>query len=537
MATESLGDFFRCLTRGMAAEVLRDHSDRQLVERALGGQDEAAFQAITQRHGSMVYRVCWRVLHHAQDAEDAFQATFLVLAQKLRSVRNHASLASWLHGVAHRVALKAKAQAAARRRHERRASLPDTLPTHEATGIDPHSALDFELRRLPDKWRLPLILCYLEGRTQDESARQLGWSKRTLRRRLDEAREVVGIRLKGRGVVWSAALSAVLISDCMASAAPAPKLVASTVDAAASVAAGKAIVSATSAQVAALTEGVMASMYLTKQVIAAAVLLFVGLVAGAGGLSRTASTDQAEPAQRSDPEKKKAVRAEDEARRAKDELEAARADLQKVKKSVGVAMTRFLTARERYETAKLLGRPAAIADQKGVLVLADVGKSSVRVNVKKESRDPDHELLGFGYFSHLLWIDDETFPVSKGVTISQDNVEARLADLKKGAHVTLGFDPDGKTVAKITADGGRVEGPIRYVSANAARNTITVTVGKKAERKVYHLVKETEVKAAGKAARLQDLEKGATLLLTLSVEDANTVIRIEAVPLGEEKGE
>ena len=127
--------------------------------------------------------------------------------------------------------------------------------------------------------------------------------------------------------------------------------------------------------------------------------------------------------------------------------------------------------------------------------------------------------------------------MSKGVTISQDNVEARLADLKKGTHVTLGFDPDGKTVAKITADGGMVEGPIRYVSANGARNTITVTAGKKAERKIYHLVKETEVKAAGKAARVQDLEKGAALLLTLSVEDANTVVRIEAVPPDKDKGE
>src|ERR1700682_2703297 len=90
MATTNLSDFFRRLTRGMAAETLGDHCDRQLVERALAGRDEAAFQAIVQRHGPMVYRVCWRVLLHPQDAEDAFQATFLVLGQKLRSVRKHA---------------------------------------------------------------------------------------------------------------------------------------------------------------------------------------------------------------------------------------------------------------------------------------------------------------------------------------------------------------------------------------------------------------------------------------------------------------
>src|ERR1700736_6770271 len=118
MATANVSDFLRRLTCGMAAETLGHHSDRQLVERALAGRDEAAFQAIVHRHGPMVYRVCWRVLQHSQDAEDAFQATFLVLAQKLRTMRKHSSLASWLHGVAHRVALKAKAQAAARRRHE-----------------------------------------------------------------------------------------------------------------------------------------------------------------------------------------------------------------------------------------------------------------------------------------------------------------------------------------------------------------------------------------------------------------------------------
>src|SRR5436190_19656271 len=155
MATTNLSDFFRRLTRGMAAETLGDHSDRQLVERALAGRDESAFQAIVQRHGPMVYRVCWRVSLHPQDAEDAFQATFLVLAQKLRTVRERASLASWLHGVARRVALNAKAQAARPRRHEHEASRPDAAPPpDDVTWKELRSALDAELGRLPEKWRL-----------------------------------------------------------------------------------------------------------------------------------------------------------------------------------------------------------------------------------------------------------------------------------------------------------------------------------------------------------------------------------------------
>src|SRR5262245_12603877 len=110
MAPASMSTFLRRLARGMAAETLRDQSDRQLVERLLAGPDEAVFEAIVRRHGPMVYRVCWRVLQQEQDAEDAFQATFLILAQQVRTVRRPASLASWLHGIARRVALKARAQ-------------------------------------------------------------------------------------------------------------------------------------------------------------------------------------------------------------------------------------------------------------------------------------------------------------------------------------------------------------------------------------------------------------------------------------------
>jgi RNA polymerase sigma factor (sigma-70 family) len=247
----------------------------------------------------MVYRVCWRILRQEQDTEDAFQATFLILAQKLRRVRQHASLASWLHGIGHRVALKARAQAAARRRHELKA-LTEKLPPDEVTWRELRTVLDAELEQLPEKWRLPLVLCYLEGRTQDEAATQLGWSNRTLRRRLEEARAALGRRLTRRGVVWSAALSAVLLSDCVASAALAPGLVSSTVEVAACIAAGQAVTTAAiSANVAALTEGVMKAMFMTKIKIITAVLLAVcvfGMGVGASGLvCRTQAAEKAIP--------------------------------------------------------------------------------------------------------------------------------------------------------------------------------------------------------------------------------------------------
>ena len=272
MALATLGGFLHRLAHAMAAETLRDRSDQQLLEQALTQADPAAFQAIVQRHGPMVYRVCWRVLQSPQDSEDAFQATFLILARKLGAIRKQASLASWLHGVAHRVSLRAKTQSATRHRHERQATRPDNPPEdrHER-----YEALDSELGRLPDRWRLPLIHCYLEGRTQDEAAKLLGWSKRTLRRRLEEARASLALRLSARGIVLSTAFSAVLVSDSLVSAAPTPSLVAATVAAANNA-------GTISPTVTALMEGVLRTMFITKFNIATAVV-FVTALLGLGG--------------------------------------------------------------------------------------------------------------------------------------------------------------------------------------------------------------------------------------------------------------
>jgi RNA polymerase sigma factor (sigma-70 family) len=271
----------------MTAETMLDQSDRELVERFLARQDEAVFETLVRRHGPMVYRVCWRVLHHSQESEDAFQATFMVLAQKLKTLRNRDSLASWLHGVARRVALKAQAQASARRQHQRRVTASEVLAPDEVTWKELRLVLDAELASLPERLRLPLILCYLEGCAQEDAARQLGWSKSTLIRRLEEARLALGRRLTRRGVSWSAALSAVLLSDCVASAALPSELVGSTAKAAALVLAGGVATSIVSPKVVALTEGVIKAMFTIKVKVLAAMLLLVGATSiwflGTGG--------------------------------------------------------------------------------------------------------------------------------------------------------------------------------------------------------------------------------------------------------------
>jgi len=310
-ATTNVSAFLRRLTRGMVAATLADQSDRQLVEQFLTGQGEAVFEAIVRRHGAMVYRVCWRVLQHHQDVEDAFQATFLVLAQRLRTVRKHASLASWLHGVAHRVALKSKGATATCRRHEEQAAASQKMPPDDVSWVEVRAVLDAELAGLPEKWRLPLVLCYLEGRTQDEAAAELGWSKRTLRRRLEEGRTGLGRRLNRRGVVWPVALSAVLLSDAVASATLSPALLDSTIKAASLFAAGQpAAVGLISAKAAALTEGVLRTMLLTKIKMTVAVLLVIGALGiGASGLPyRTAAAEFPSP------ESKSAARGQDDAK-------------------------------------------------------------------------------------------------------------------------------------------------------------------------------------------------------------------------------
>src|SRR5262249_53529694 len=149
--------------------------DADLLERFAVRGDEAAFEALVRRFGPMVLGVCRRILGDAHDAEDAFQATFLALAKKARGVRKRGAVGSWLYGVAYRTASRARADAAGRQSRERQAPLPPAAdPVQEAIRHDLQAVLDEEMNRLPKKYRSPLVLCYLEGRTNAEAARELG---------------------------------------------------------------------------------------------------------------------------------------------------------------------------------------------------------------------------------------------------------------------------------------------------------------------------------------------------------------------------
>src|SRR5262245_49675853 len=187
-----LSDVLRHLSRVADPQTARDLSDGELLERFRAGHEEAAFALLVQRHGPMVLGVCRRLLRDAHDAEDAFQATFLVLVRSAASVRRQESLGSWLHGVARRIALRARAQAATRRLHERRALPPPRRgPADEAAGQEVLAVLDDEIDRLPEKCRAAVVLCCLEGKTQEQAARELGWPRSSLAARLARARALL----------------------------------------------------------------------------------------------------------------------------------------------------------------------------------------------------------------------------------------------------------------------------------------------------------------------------------------------------------
>jgi RNA polymerase sigma factor (sigma-70 family) len=181
-------------------------SDGQLLQRFAAGHDEAAFAALVERHGPMVLAVCRRALNDWHDAADAFQATFLVLVRKAGTLSRPELLGNWLYRVAYRTAVKAKARAALRRAHERQAAcMPTAGPTAERGGREPHEDLDEALNRLPEKHRAPLVLCYLEGKTNAEAARLLGWPAGSMSWRLARAREALRERLAPGGagaVLW-----------------------------------------------------------------------------------------------------------------------------------------------------------------------------------------------------------------------------------------------------------------------------------------------------------------------------------------------
>lgn len=265
--------------------------DDRLLDRFVNQRDEAAFETLVRRHGPMVYGVCRRVLGDAHEAEDAFQATFLVLARRSRTLRAPDRLANWLYGVAYRVASKAKSKMPRKpssQPEQVAVAAPETPAAVEWDEI--RSIMDEEMSRLPEKHRAALVLCYLQGRTHAEAARELGCPEGSMSWRLAEARETFRRRLVRRGVVLSAGLLALLLLENAAPAAVPPALVLTTVEIARTAAAGGAVAGGSvSAGAAQLADAVLKDAAVRRLVPAAVLALILLLTAVVGGVSTAAS--------------------------------------------------------------------------------------------------------------------------------------------------------------------------------------------------------------------------------------------------------
>ena len=271
--------FVATAIRSAARTVPPEATDRELLDRYVDG-DETAFAALAARHTPMVLGVCRRALPTVQDAEDACQAAFLILARKARSGGWQPSIANWLYTTARRVAAKALRTAERRTTRESRVARPaDPSALDQMTGREAFAALDEELDRLPPRYREPLVLCYLQGLTRDEAAVRLGVSPATLKSQLDRGRKRLGTALTKRGVALGAGLLA-CASTSPAGASP-PRFVESIV---------AAVAGSPPANVAALAEGVAVNGVFKKALRILAVAGMVGLGLGAmptpGGQSK-----------------------------------------------------------------------------------------------------------------------------------------------------------------------------------------------------------------------------------------------------------
>jgi RNA polymerase sigma-70 factor (ECF subfamily) len=362
------------------AALLRDGgglTDGQLLASFVERRDEDAFEALVRRHGPMVLGVCRRLLRHAHDAEDAFQATFLVLARKAASLRSRELVGNWLYGTAYRTALGARGMIARRQARERQVEdMPEPLAEAAAPWADLLPLLDQELNRLPEKYRVPVVLCELEGKSRKEAARLLGLPEGTLSWRLARARQLLARRLARFGPAAPASVLALAGPRAVP-----PSLLVATARSVVSAGAGKVLAAgAISARVAALAEGVVRAMLLSKLKVVPAVVL--ALVVGAGAASVTYRAVAAEPGPVSP-----------EARAAQDDLEALRLEVEALRKELRVTREQVKELRAEVQNLKGQAKAAAPNPPGGKTLPADVK------NLHTETYNETYNGKTFTFFS------------------------------------------------------------------------------------------------------------------------------------------
>jgi RNA polymerase sigma factor (sigma-70 family) len=308
MAQESAGTVLHYMAKLFDAGRVHHLTDSQLLARFVNDQDESAFASLTERHWRLVWRVCRQILADDQDAEDAFQAAFLILAQYAGSIRRGQTLAGWLYRVAYRTAVKASKDRARRSNQQRQVQgMARAKQASELTWRELQQVLGEELERLPEKYRTPFVLCCLEEKSKPEVARALGWKEGTVSSRLAEARKRLQKRLSARGLALSAVLCTAGFGDSFGSSTAPPFLVRTTIKSALLSASGQAGATGVSAKVLALVAAVSRGMAAAKARLLAPFLVALAVVAtGAGMLAyqglQSAPTEVKETQRHPEPE-------------------------------------------------------------------------------------------------------------------------------------------------------------------------------------------------------------------------------------------
>jgi RNA polymerase sigma factor (sigma-70 family) len=526
MATGQFSGVIESLRR---TALLRDEgglTEGQLLEAFLVHADEAAFEALLHRLGPMVWGVCLRVLGATHDAEDAFQAAFLVLVRKADAIRPREMVGPWLYSVAYRTALKAKAVAARRRAREKQVQDMPAKEVHDAElWSDLRPLLDRELSRLADKYREPLILCDLEGKSQRQAAQQLGWPAGTLMTRLTRARRLLARRLTRQGIALAGSTLALTLAQNAAAAQAPAALIVSTVQAAAQCAAGQAA-TGVSASVAALTQGVIQAMFLHKIKNVLLIVLTLTLVGSGVGLltqrvlagrpreSRPIDLDSFLVATGERGEVRQAAERALGQRREGGQRQEVRGIVKSVD-STSATITIILPASRRetvpvehtYSLSKqvevVVGGGARLGglfkeaqfadlsegivvglllatDQKtvegivaeqptvhGLLKALDAKKRSLTVSFARgrDTGDPDKT---------LVVAEDAEITLDDGRGRRYSLREGKLDDLSEGALVTLRLSLDKKQVQGIQAEGATISGTLKAL--DAATRSLTVSV-------------------------------------------------------------
>jgi RNA polymerase sigma factor (sigma-70 family) len=544
-----------------------DRTDGELLDCFLARHEEPAFEALVRRHGRMVLGVCRRILRNGHDAEDAFQATFLVLVRKAAGLLSRQTVGDWLYGVAYHTALKARAAAIRREAMERRRREMPTPDQRDDVWEDLRPLLDQEIQRLPARYRLPVVLCDLEEKTRKEAALHLGWAEGTLSSRLARARVLLARRLaRHGGAVLSGGAVALTLAQNTARACVPTSLAASTVKAATLVAAGHAAtVGAISAPVAALTKGVLKAMFLTKLKTVLVFLLVLGFTgAGAGLLTHQVLAQKRVPEEGKEKPSFKGNPADPtEFTGLVLSVDAAKNTLTISSKQVGhqsfevaketkvfledgtggrlgfkegrlndLTEGMSVTLRLSADRKTVAGIWAEATTVRGLLKALDAGKRTLTLQIHIQKGEPT----------------EKTYEVSRDAVVVVHNGKAKdsppmvfqLADLPVGAIVTLKLSADQKTAASVQAEGPDVRGIVKAVAGD--KNTITVNVndGQHEVEKTFNVLPHAFIefgegirkgKGPSPERKLADVPVGANVTLKLS-PDQKTVVSLSAEGAG-----